>query len=283
MNRIPMIETSGGEVMPAMIVGTFQHTDFNHLKTIVQKSIEYGFTGFDTAHDYGNEADLGQIVKESMHEFSLEREDFFLADKIDIWQMAETNGDISQKVDEALQKLKTDYIDLLFIHWPMPGYFEKTWETFIKVYEQGKAKAIGVSNVRLRHLTQLVESTGFKPHVIQNERHPLRTDTEVLDFAKSNGIVFQAYSPVCRMMEQITNSEVLKNVAQNHGKTIGQVILRWHIQTGSMPVFMTKKAHRLEEYRSVFDFELTREETESICFLDINYKLTPESVICPGF
>jgi diketogulonate reductase-like aldo/keto reductase len=283
MDYIPTVEISNGERMPVMIMGTFQHTSYKQLREIVRTGIEHGFNGFDTAYDYGNEADLGSILQECRGEFSLQREDLYLVDKIDIWQMAQNNGEVSRQIDEALQKLNTEYLDLLLIHWPLPGYFEKTWETFIDIYNQGKAKAIGVSNVRMRHLLQLVESTGFKPHVVQNERHPLRSDSEVFGYNQSNGIVLQAYSPVCRMIEPISNSGVLKNIAKKYGKTPGQVIMRWHIDTGSVPVFMTQKTKRIKEYAGVFSFALDKNETDIISSLDMNYKMTPESLICPGF
>lgn len=283
MKVIPKVEISNGLMMPAMLMGTFQHTAFRQLNKVVRTGIEHGFTGFDTAYAYGNEAHLGQIINECIRKDSMQRDDFFITDKIDIWQMQQTNGDVTQKVEDALQLLNTPYIDLLLIHWPLPGYFVKTWESLIRVFEQGKAKAIGISNVHMRHLSQLTETTGFMPHVIQNERHPLRSDNEVFNFCKSGNIVFQAYSPVCRMVEPLAASMELNTLAAKYEKTVGQIILRWHVQTGSVPVFMTQKTTRIKEYAGVFGFTLTSREVDAISALDINYKMTPESVVCPGF
>ena len=283
MNYIPVVEISNEEKMPAIMMGTFQHTCYDTLKEIVREGVKEGFTGFDTAYNYGNETDLGQIVNECINDFCMQRGDFYLTDKIDIWHMLETNGDITEKVDDALRKLNTEYLDLLLIHWPLPGYFEKTWETFIKIYEEGKTKAIGVSNIKKRHLKQMIEHTGFKPHVIQNERHPLRLDKPILDYCKDSDIVYQAYSPVCRMIEPLTTSMELQTIAEKYEKTLGQVILRWHLQTGSVPVFMTQKTNRINEYAAVFDFELEEHEINSISSLNENYKLIPESMVCPGF
>jgi diketogulonate reductase-like aldo/keto reductase len=283
MKVIPKVEISNGQTMPAILIGTFQHTAYSQLNKVLRTGIEHGFTGFDTAHAYGNEAHLGKIINECIRDDSMQRNDFFITDKIDIWHMQQTNGDVSQKVEEALQLLNTPYLDLLLIHWPLPGYFVKTWETLIRVFEQGKAKAIGVSNVQIRHITQLVESTGFMPHVIQNERHPLHSDNEVFNYCKSNDIIFQAYSPVCRMVEPLSASMELNTIAGKYEKSVGQIILRWHIQTGSVPVFMTQKTERIKEYAAVFGFTLNRREIDIISALDINYKMTLESVVCPGF
>ncbi|MCG6191501.1 aldo/keto reductase family protein [Maribellus maritimus] len=283
MNNIPMVELSNGGMMPPMIMGTYKITDYKTLKKIIRKAVKHGFTGLDTAYAYENEAIIGNVVAECMRDFSMQRSDFYITDKIDIWQMQETQGKISENVEEALRKLNTDYLDLLLIHWPLPEYFVQTWESFVKVFEQGKVKAIGISNVKKRHLKQIITDTGFSPHVVQNERHPLHTDTKVLEFCKSNDIVYQAYSPVARMIEPLPGSMELNTIAEKYNKTVGQVIIRWQIQTGAVPVFMTQKTKRIEEYAGVFDFKLEEHEIHSISSLDINYKMTLESVICPGF
>ena len=120
------------------------------------------------------------------------------------------------------------------------------------------------------------------PDVIQIERHPLRICKEDVEYFKNKGITVEAYSPVCRMDERLVESTLLHEIALKYNKTIGQVILRWHIDTGVVPVFMTKKESRVAENMDVFDFSLSIEEVEKISSMDINYKIFVESVCCPG-
>ncbi|MFV0590283.1 MAG: aldo/keto reductase family protein [Draconibacterium sp.] len=280
---IPSIRLSNDENMPAMIVGTFQHNRYQTLKDIVSICIENGFTGFDTAPSYGNEESLGKAIHESMHEQSLKRENIYLIDKIDAWQMQKTSGKVTQFVDDALLKLKTEYLDLLLIHWPIPNYFENTWDTLIDLYSRGKTKAIGICNVNERHLIHITKQSGFIPHVVQIERHPLRTDQNTVNFNRENNILTQSYSPLFRMMEPLRSSKIINKIAQKYNKNIGQIIMRWHIDTDSVPVFMTSKEYRIKEYADIFNFRLEAAEIESISSLNCNHKIFLESVGCPGY
>ena len=270
-------------ILPTAIVGTFQHNDYGLLKRIIQTSIEVGFKGFDTAPSYENQEYLGRALVECMKLYAVDREDLYVIDKIDAWQMQETRGRIEPYVDDALRKLRVDYLDVLLIHWPFPQYFTETWKTCIDVYRKGKAKAIGVCNVRERHVFNLMEATGFKPHVVQIERHPLNTSESILKFNQERHIITQAYSPVARMMPALANSELIRDIAEKYQRTKGQIIMRWHIDTGAIPVFMTRKTERLKEYSKIVEFELDSEDVFAISSLNIDYKIFLESMACPGF
>jgi diketogulonate reductase-like aldo/keto reductase len=280
---LPAIQLSNNTQMPSVIVGTFQHRDYSLLKTIVGVSLRNGFAGFDTAPSYQNEAVLGKVLSECMAELSVERKNIYLIDKIDGWQMQQTKGNVEAFVDDALHKLRTDYVDLLLIHWPFPDFFLKTWECFVDLCGRGKARSIGVCNVRNRHLSQLINESGFKPHAVQIERHPLRTAEDILQFNKENGIVTQAYSPVCRMMPDLADSDILNRLSDKYSRSKGQIIMRWHIDTGSVPVFMTQKAGRIKEYAELFDFHLEAQDIHCISGMNADYKLFLESTACPGF
>lgn len=271
-------------MMPAseLIFGTFQYKEQSALQTMMEESMKVGIKSFDTAPSYKTESLLGESVYNLIHSGSYSREDFFLQDKIDAWQMYRSRGHIMPYIDEALQKLKTDYIDSLLIHWPYPDYLDETWYYIREAQLIGKVKKIGICNVRKKHLERIIERTGIKPDIVQIERHPLRTCQGDIVYFQKIGILVQAYSPLCRMDERLLNSNVLKRIASKYNKNIGQVILRWHIQTGVSPIFMTKKKERIAENVSIFDFALSEEEVGDIESLNSNFKVFVESICCPG-
>jgi diketogulonate reductase-like aldo/keto reductase len=281
--NMPSQELYNQTSMPALIVGTFGHNDHGLLSRIIRNSIALGYRGFDTAPSYRNQEALGCVLNECLDSFSLAREEVFVSDKIDAWQMQESNGHIEKHVDRALGKSGLHYLDLLLIHWPFPAYVVKTWRSFVKVLSKGKVRAIGVCNVRERHLLELIEQTGVIPHVVQVERHPLNTFSEMIRLNRRLNIITQAYSPVARMLPALANSGTLLGIARRYQKTQGQIVMRWHIDTGTVPVFMTKKVERLREYSQIFDFHLEGEDIDAISSLNINHKIWLESKGCPGF
>lgn len=268
--------------IPQLLFGTFQYRNKEELKPIIYSAYENGITGFDTSPSYYTEEMLGEVLKDLSERMNIGREKLFIQDKIDGWQMQLSKGNIIKFADESLLKLGTDYVDVLFVHWPFPDYLNETWETFSKLKKEGKVRFIGLSNVRERHMVKIIKETGIRPDVIQIERHPLRTCTSDIDYCNKENILVQAYSPVCRMDKRIVDSPVLQSIAKKYNKSIGQVILRWHIDTGVTPVFMTKKAGRIKENTDLFDFYLTDSEVSSVNSLNMNYKIFVESVCCPG-
>lgn len=268
--------------IPSIIFGTFQYQSLDELEPIIKCAYKNGIIGFDTSPSYHTEEILGISISRLINDKGINRQDLFIQDKIDGWQMEETKGQISRHVENSLQKLRCDYVDVLFIHWPFPNYLEETWKSFEKLKKQGKIKYIGLSNVRERHTQKLIDETGIDPDIVQIERHPLRICQKDVEYFHSEGIAIEAYSPVCRMDKRLINSEILRRMATKYNKSIGQVILRWHIDTGVVPVFMTRKENRIKENVDVFDFHLTDEEIDSISSLDANYKIFVESVCCPG-
>ena len=269
--------------MSSMVLGTFQHKNSSLLEELIRSAVEMGYTAFDTAPSYGNEAQLGQIFQKMLSCGEIDRSDLFVIDKIDGWQMYEGGGEVTRHVEDALRKLQLEYIDLMLIHWPFPEFFHRTWESLARIYATGKVKAIGVCNVRVRHLSGLIDSTGIKPHVVQVERHPLNVMEDLIDYNVVNEIVTQAYSPVCRMHGDLVKSSLLEELAAKYQKSIGQIILRWQVDSGAVPVFMTTKRERLKENLAVFDFRLRREDVFRISAMNKNFKIFLESRGCPGF
>jgi methylglyoxal/glyoxal reductase len=272
---------SNGVEMPP-IVETTNWMDYPTMKKLVTAGLQIGFRAFDTARDYGNEDIVGQVMKECLAEQGLKREDVFITTKIGNGQQA--LGNIEEQIDISLKNLQTDYVDLWLMHWPYPDYYIDTWHKMETVYKSGKVRAIGMANYRIRHFEHLF-SAGVEvmPHCVQMELHPMRTATDIVAYCKERDIAIQAYSPLCRMIPEIRNNAILNDIAKETGKSVGQVILRWHIQNKTVPVFKSLKPTRLAENFDIFDFSLTEEQMSRISSLDQDYKYHLESASCPGY
>jgi len=272
---------SNGVKMPALVMST-NYMDYPLMKKVVTAGLKIGYRAFDTARDYGNEPIVGRVLEECLQEQGLRREDIFITTKIGNGQQAE--GNIQEQIEISLKNLRTDYVDLWLMHWPYPGYYVDTWHKMEKVYASGRAHAIGMANYRLRHFRHLFDAgIEVMPHCVQHECHPLRTADDLLAFCNEHHIAIQAYSALCRMMPAVRNSPILQSLAEKYHKTIGEVILRWHIQRGITPVFKSTKPSRLEENFDIWDFQLTEDEISDISSMDQDYKYHLESASCPGY
>ncbi len=171
------------------------------------------------------------------------------------------------------------------MHWPYPGYFESTWDKMCEIYANtDKTRAIGVANYDIRHFRKLKNNTnGIMPMVNQIEFHPLRTISTLREYMKTENITLEAYCPLCRLISPIKESEVLKKLASKYNKSIGQIILRWHLQNNAIPIFKSYNPNRFKENIEIFDFSLSEEETAQISALNQNYKYHLESASCPGY
>lgn len=277
------IKLSNGVEMPTMAIGT-NWMNYKELYAVMKAGFEAGFRAVDTARDYGNEPVVGEVLRDVLRDVGLSRSDIFLTTKIGNGQ--QIAGNISEQIDLSLKNLKTDYVDLWLMHWPYPDYFESTWKKMIDVYRNtSKVKAIGVANYQVRHFEQLL---GGKPDIVpmvnQMEYHPLRTAQEIKAYMQLHDIRLQAYAPLCRLIEPLKNAPILHELSRKYNKSIGQIILRWHVQQGDvMPVFKSYKPARFQENIDVFDFELTPDEMTAIYALNIDYKYHIESCNCPGY
>lgn len=275
------ITLSNGVKMPSVVMST-NYMDYTLMKEVVTAGLKLGYRAFDTARDYGNEHIVGRVLQECLREQGLKRDDIFITTKIGNSQQAE--GNIAEQIDISLKNLRTDYVDLWLMHWPYPAYYVDTYHKMEQVYKTGKAHAIGMANYRLRHFHHLLEAgIEIMPHCVQHECHPLRTTDDILTFCREHNIVVQAYSALCRMIPEIRNNKVLQALAKKYNKTVGQIILRWHIQRGTVPVFKSFKPKRLAENFAIWDFALTGDEIQSISALNQDYKYHLESASCPGY
>lgn len=279
MNEIVL---SNGVKMPRLVVGT-NWMEKKELKRILHGAFAAGFRAIDTARDYGNEHIVGEALQEVLKETGLSREEIFITTKIGNGQ--QRKGDISDEIEISLRNLRTDYLDLWLMHWPYPGYYERTWNKMTAVYHSGsKTRAIGVANYDIRHLNKLKShSEGFMPMVNQVEFHPLRTIGKLREYMTCEKIALESYCPLCRMAAPLKDSELLRDLASKYGKSVGQLILRWHLQNDAVPIFKSYNPDRFKENIDIFDFYLSDEELLKISALNQDYKYHLESASCPGY
>lgn len=262
--------------------GVSASKEYEELKSIVESCVQGGIKAFDTAPSYGTERLLGEILVNLEREKMLKRSECWIQTKVDPWQMQEKKGDISSYVESSIKNINTSYLDSILVHWPIPEYLERTLRSLEIIKESGMVNYIGICNVRKRHIEELI-SCGHKIDIVQIERHPLRNCNEDISFFKSQGIVVQAYSPLCKMNKKIQDNKILQLLADRYECNIGQLIMRWHMDTGVVPIFTTKKISRVREYSKIYEFMLQLEDIELINEVNENYKLYLESWLCPGY
>ncbi|MEO0313135.1 MAG: hypothetical protein RL140_365 [Actinomycetota bacterium] len=241
----------------------------NEAVQLMREAIEVGYRRIDTAALYGNEAEVGQGIRES----GIDRSEVFVTTKI--WNDRQGYDESIRAINDSLGRLDLEYIDLLLIHWPCPAkdLYLETWKAFEKVYEQGLVKNIGVSNFQPSHLERLVASADIKPVVNQVELHPFFQQNEVRAANEKHGVLTEAWSPLARAGHN--KNDVLVRISETIGKTVSQVIIRWHLQMGNLVIPKTVHKARLIENFDVFDFELSETEMISIASLDSGMRLGP--------
>ncbi len=245
------------EKMPSLGFGTWQLRG-DECVSGVQKALEIGYRHIDTAQIYENEAEVG----EGLSKGGVKRADYFLTTKV--WRNHFADKKAAQSVDESLKKLKTDYVDLLLIHWPFPETpVEQMVEDMLAIQKSGKAKLIGVSNFTVAQMETAKKVSGGKICVNQVEYHPYLSQKPVLDFVRRNEWALTAYSPVAR--GKVLNDAKLKEIGLKYGKNPAQVTLRWLVQqdrVAAIPKSATEKNIRANI--DIFDFELSADDVKAI-------------------
>ena len=270
---------------PYLFMGTYQMGQKKQAQRLLVSALQQGIRAFDTAPSYGTEQTLGEALQQGIKKFSINRDEITIADKIDAWQMQAYEEKIEVVIKEQLQKLQVDYIDLLLIHWPFRKYFDRVWTGMLQMKRAQLIRQVGVCNVNTRIFHELFDyrSLEEQPDVIQVERHPYNTCDDLIQLAMERKITVQAYSPICRMKFDKKDIAMLNKIGEKYEKTVGQVILRWHIDTDVIPIVKTSNEKRIAENQDILNFSLNKEEIMRINALNRNYKLFPESWGCPGF
>ncbi|NRR03942.1 aldo/keto reductase [Brevibacillus sp. RS1.1] len=261
-----------GVKMPWMGLGVFKVEEGQELELAVKNAIKHGYRSIDTAAIYNNEEGVGRGIRAGLQEAGLTREDLFVTSKV--WNADLGYESTLQAYETSLKKLGLEYLDLYLIHWPVEGKFKEAWRALETLYKKGLVKAIGVSNFHVHHLEELLKDAEIKPMVNQVEFHPRLSQDELRAYCKEQGIQFEAWSPL--MQGQLLDNPVLKGIAEKHGKSIAQVIIRWDLQNGVVTIPKSTKEHRIVENASVFDFELSKEDMEMIHSLNQNHRVGPD-------
>ncbi len=233
----------------------------------VRLALEAGFRHIDTAQGYDNECEVGQGIIDS----GISRSDIFLTTKVNTGIMREGQQAVRQSIDESLGKLKTDYIDLLLIHWPVKDCVKHTWQVMEEYVRKGFVKSIGVSNFNRHHLEDLLSYAEIRPVINQIEVHPLMTQEENIAYNHSLGIQVEAWGPFGQGDIDVIGHPLLQSLARKYKKTASQIVLRWIIQRGLITIPRAKPNHFAENLE-IMTFSLSDEDIMSISGLNQNLR-----------
>lgn len=258
------VKLSNGLVMPRVGLGVWK-VPINATAKMVATAIENNYALIDTAKQYGNERGVGQGIKDGLAATGKSRQDLFLTTKV-------FNGDqgdydrVRQAVNQQLQDLQTDYVDLLLLHWPVFNRYNTSWRALEDIYRDGQAKAIGVCNFNVKHLTNLLDHATIKPMINQIEFNPRIHQPDTVAFCQGQHIQLEAWSPLGN--GQLLDNPVINRIAKDKGKSPAQVVLRWEIQQGFIVIPKSTHVTRMQENADIFDFTLDADEMEEIAMLD---------------
>ncbi len=251
------VRLASGHPMPSIGLGTWPMTNEQAAVDVLQ-ALELGYRKIDTAENYQNETGVGQAIARS----ALPRESLFVTSKFNKkWH----SGDgVRQACEASLQRLGLDYLDLLLIHWPNPdqGRYVEAFEGLLAVQQAGLVRNVGTSNFLPEHLALLFER-GYLPQINQIQLDPFHTRDEVVAVHRARGIVTEAWSPIGRGGDLLTHPAVTA-LADRHARTPAQVVLRWHLQSGFVPLPKSSDATRQAQNLAIFDFELSDAEVASL-------------------
>ena len=259
---IPSTLLSSGASIPSIGFGLWKNKDRAECVASVVEAVKAGYRHFDTAQVYGNEEFLAEGLKQA----GLGRKETFITTKIRVENFLRVN----KSFEKSLENLQTDYVDLLLLHFPVTGLRGNAWKHLEQLHKDGKAKTIGVSNYTIRHLEHLLKDCEIKPAVNQVELHVFLQQPELLAYCKEQGIAVEAYSPLAH--GQGIDDPALVEIGKKHGKTSAQVMLRWCIEAGTIPLPKSVTPERIKQNIDIFDFKLDDEDMAKIKGLEKNMR-----------
>ncbi len=268
-DRVPNVTLRPEVEIPQLGYGVFQVPP-KETEVAVARALQAGYRHIDTAAAYKNEGAVGQAI----HASGIPREEIFVTTKC--FNDDHGHDKAKRACKASLERLELEHIDLYLIHWPVPSHdlYVETWQAFIELQAEGLVRAIGVSNFQPAHLERIVAETGVVPAINQVELHPYFQQTGLRHEHEQLGIATEAWSPLGQGLELEDPSIVA--IAEAHGKTPAQAIIRWHLQLGNVVIPKSVTPERIEENFDVFDFELSADEMERIRELDEGRRIGPD-------
>jgi diketogulonate reductase-like aldo/keto reductase len=255
---------NNGVEIPRLGLGVYQSPPGKTTRRAVKYALEIGYRHIDTAQLYGNEADIGDALRES----GIKREQVFITTKV--WNSYQGYDSTLQACEQSLRRLRLQYVDLYLIHWPVQGMSLDTWRAMVNLLRSGKARAVGVSNYTIELLQEILQNSDVVvPAVNQVEFHPFLYQKHLLSFCEKNGIQLEAYSPLTRGYK--LNDPTILAVAKKYGnKTPAQVLIRWSLQHGLVVIPKSIHENRIRENSQVFDFQIGPEDMRLLDSLNEN-------------
>ena len=254
------VTLANGVKMPQLGYGVYQVTK-EECKRCVLDALDVGYRAIDTAQSYFNEAEVGEAIAES----GIDRKEIFLTTKV--WIEHYGYEQAKESVLQSMEKLKTDYIDLVLLHQPFADYYG-AYRALEDLYEEGKLRAIGVSNFYPDRLVDIASFARIKPMVNQIETHPLNQQIEAHEWLEKYGVIHEAWAPFGEGRGNMFTNPVLQKLGDKYNKTVAQVILRWQLQRGIVVIPKSTHKERMAQNLDLFDFTLTNEDMQAIAALD---------------
>lgn len=258
---VPSLPLNNGVQIPQLGFGVFKVPP-EQTRDAVSTALDIGYRHIDTAQMYRNERGVGEALAAS----GLDREDYFVTSKLN--NAFHGHDDALAAFDLTLEELQLQHVDLFLIHWPLPsqGKYVEAWKALVQLQQEGRIRSIGVSNFNQDHLERIIGETGVTPVVNQIELHPSFQQRDKRAYLAQHDIKIESWSPLGS--GRALGNPVLGEIAQKHGKTVAQVIIRWHLQEGLIVIPKSTHRERMEENIAVFDFELDAEDMQHIAGLD---------------
>ena len=269
MSSIPQLSFHDGGTIPQVGFGVFMIPEEETFDAVTS-ALDVGYRHLDTAKIYGNETAVGKAIKES----GVAREDIFLTTKC--WNADQGYDAALAAFDASMDRLDTDYLDLYLVHWPMPkrDLYVDTWRAFEKIHAGGRCRHIGVSNFKVEHLERLLDESDTVPVINQIEMHPWLQQSELRAFHAEHGILSEAWSPIAQGGDYLKNATIVE-IADKHGVSPAQVILRWHLDLGNVIIPKSVNPDRMASNMDLFGFELDDDDQARIAALDEGTRVGP--------
>ncbi len=268
--KTPTIKLNNEILIPQIGFGVFRIHD-TQVEEAIESAFRAGYRAVDTAAAYGNEEGVGRAVAYS----GIPREELFITSKL--WNSDQGYDSTLKAFDDSLERLGMDYLDLYLIHWPKPQLRKtaETWRALERLYEEGRVRAIGVSNFKPFHLDTLLQSANIVPAVNQIELHPMLTQLETRAYCHENDIAVESWSPLMHGGE-LLNNKTITGIANAHNKEPAQVVLRWHLQSGLIVIPKSVTPERIQSNINIFDFMLSEDEMDRINSLNRDQRIGPD-------